>query len=294
MSQTNPIQRTLTARVKGGLGNQLFIYASLRGLAERHNYIPFLDSTSGYINDRFGRVYLLDQFKIKVPQSNCFKRYTNQFGRFFRTSERLMNKYLPQQNRWYLDEEAHGFYESLNGFTSNDIYLDGYWQSDSYFNHLSREIRDELTTTGAVSDAVLQQCKEIQNCESVIIGVRRFEEMKGSLHVPLIDPSFYKNAIEIISSKISNPSFYIVTEHTEWAKNNLPAGYRYKYIPHIEANERAHENLYLMKNAKHYIISNSTYHWWGAWLGENTGKIVICPRNGWIHAKPFPSDWFSL
>jgi hypothetical protein len=61
------------AIVKGGLGNQLFIYAAARALALRTGRTLHLDTTRGYTNDDYGRSYRLNRFPIQ-QLSRCAKR----------------------------------------------------------------------------------------------------------------------------------------------------------------------------------------------------------------------------
>lgn len=65
----------------------------------------------------------------------------------------------------------------------------------------------------------------------------------------------------------------------------------------INGAEMAHCDMELMKNCKHNIIANSTFSWWGAWLNENAGKVVVCPR-AWFgkgrETDIIPAEWVRL
>ena len=54
-----------------------------------------------------------------------------------------------------------------------------------------------------------------------------------------------------------------------------------------------------MQQCKHFIISNSTYAWWGAWLSTNEEKKVVYPNN-WYQDKKYnnplmcPKEWVAI
>ena len=84
---------------------------------------------------------------------------------------------------------------------------------------------------------------------------------------------YYKNALSHVESSI----VYIVTNDVEWSKewvseNLAETGFEFRWTDENEIFD-----LYLMSMAKECIIANSSFSWWGSWLGEN--KKTIAPRN---------------
>ena len=116
---------------------------------------------------------------------------------------------------------------------------------------------------------------------------------------------YYKNAINFIINKVKNPVFFTFSDDGEWIENNIDLNF--PTVPvNINGVEEAHEELRLMMSCKHFIIANSTFSWWGAWLSNNPNKYVIAPTPwfntftkqyslcpNWIHLKCDRSDLFN-
>ena len=109
---------------------------------------------------------------------------------------------------------------------------------------------------------------------------------------------YYHNAVDIIAAKVSNPHFFIFSDDHEWARNNFKIDYPLTFVAHNNAGKN-YEDMRLMSLCKHHIIANSSFSWWGAWLGSNPKKIVCAPR-GWFKDKSLntndiiPSDWSRI
>jgi hypothetical protein len=103
---------------------------------------------------------------------------------------------------------------------------------------------------------------------------------------------YYHRAVEYVAQKISNPHFYCFSDDPEWIFKNLSIDYSYTVIDHNK-EDRNYEDLWLMTKCKHYIIANSTFSWWGAWLNPISDKIVIAPAN-WGYDTVVPKGWKSI
>ena len=98
----------------------------------------------------------------------------------------------------------------------------------------------------------------------------------------LCTKQYYQNAINMIENELDNPKFYIFTEDHDWVDKNLKFSSPYGIIRFSEKNNTAGrgyaELLKLMSLCEHFIIANSTFSWWGAFLSENKYKIIISPK----------------
>lgn len=168
----------------------------------------------------------------------------------------------------------------------NNIYLDGYWQSEKYFHHNSEIIKEDFTMIISQNETNQQWSKIISDTNSICLHVRRgdyvnTENADLSTLVGENGLAYYKNAIDHINSRIKNPVYFIFSDDMEWVKEHIriPDKTVY-YMDHNDITEN-YEDLRLMMECKHFIIANSTFSWWAAYLGKFTEKIVIAPAK-WL------------
>ena len=132
--------------------------------------------------------------------------------------------------------------------------------------------------------------------ESVNLGIRLYEETKDpSVHayngkVKSIDE--IQSAIDAICAKLNNPKFYIfcVKRNDIFKSLNLPDSSI--FITEYDANHI--EQMWLMTQCRHHIITNSTYYWWGAWLSKNTylnDNQIILAANNFINQDIILPEW---
>ena len=295
----------IIVKLKGGLGNQMFQYAFGRKISLTKK-IPVKYDIFHFINDKiYNRHYDLDHFNVRVDIATAtevnqliYGRYKTKFSKY---AIKIIDKALPNHKRRVVKQLKKG----LNHFVlkaSDNIYIDGYWGNENYFKNIANTIRKEFTLKEKLDDKNLEIKKKIMSVNSVSIHVRRgdyltVEGAKGIFAV--CTREYYENAIQKICSIVDNPHFFIFTQGYDWAENNFKQN-----VPiTIVKNNESYKDLELMKHCKHHIIANSTFSWWGAWLNENPGKIIIAPKI-WYKKKSYQTmyekgnlilkDWIKL
>lgn len=129
---------------------------------------------------------------------------------------------------------------------------------------------------------------KIKSSNSVLLNVRRTDYLNTHYH-GVMDKEYLEKGIEIIKSKIEKPYFFLFSDDIEWCKENL------KYedmtiVDHSYKGDRFSYYLQLMMNCKNFIIPNSSFAWWAAWLNNDDDKVVICPKNWFTDSKIDTSD----
>lgn len=291
--------------LKGGIGNQLFSYAAARRLAKVNNAELAIDSISGFIHDhKYKRKFMLNHFNISARQakpSECLMP----FERYRRFLLKWISSRKPFESKRYIEEWNNDFDERLLSFKINGTcYLDGYWQREQYFIDIENIIRQEFNIIPPTDRMNQEMATLIKNSNSVCIHIRWFDAPKVDNEMNStnnIDKVYYNKAISLIRDQTNNPHFFVFSDYPNETSDFLSLENEKKtYISHNKGDENAFADLWLMSLCKHFIIANSTFSWWGAWLSCNTNKIIIAPleiKNGvsaWGFKGLFPESWLLI
>lgn len=295
----------IIARLHDGLGNQLFIYAAGRAIAEARGAQLLIDPYSGFERDRkYGAISQLQHFDIRAeiaPRELCFPP---PFGRQLRDLEIALSKHLPLRHRFAVREAD--FDAIAEGAPLRALVrLEGYWQSPRYFASIAADLRKELRVVSPLSEKSLEIAERISRTNPVCLHVR---QMHGAHHafdrappagVRQLPFSYYERAIERLTKKIEAPTFFCFADNFEWIRANWAFPFPVHFVDHNRARDKAYEDIALMSLCRNFIIGNSTFSWWGAWLSDNREKIVIAPGNrgavNWgSEADLFPDGWDVL
>jgi len=265
----------------GGLGNQMFQYAVAKSLALKCNQSLAIDISR--FEDYKLHNYSLYHFNIKAK---IYKEPNWYFKKF----QSLFFKKIS-----YIEKDF-GFDEKVLNLKADYIYLDGYFQTENYFIDYENEIRDDFRLISNIKNETKEILNSIKSINSVTIHIRRGDYLNNPKHY-IETEEYYKNAIELIEKKVENPVFVIFSDDMDWVKNNFHLKYKTIYVDFNNAFSNF-EDLHLMSNCKHNIITNSSFSWWGAWLNENNNKIVIAPKK-WYNDNSnskdvVPSTWIKI
>lgn len=288
----------IVTRIKGGLGNQLFCYAAARRLALVKNLPLKLDIVSGFKWDfRYRRKYLLEAFNINAEIASRRESYLFPWGRLQRYLTKKANLFKPFENRSYIIEQSINHFDPsiIDIDPKRTLYLDGYWHSEKYFKDIEDIIRKDLTIIAPLEGIVQDEAEKIMNeTQSVCIGIRLFQDDRACPNHMVLSRNYYLRAAKKMNELLDNPHFFVFCNDEAWMKQHLSLPYKHTFITAKPENERAHEDLWLMTLCKHFIISNSTYYWWGAWLSDFAHKTVIAPDRGFHNKDIIPSDWLVV
>jgi hypothetical protein len=277
------------AIVKGGLGNQLFIYATARALALRTGRILYLDATRGYTKDDYGRSYRLNRFALKAELMPEAWRIAPTLKHPRHKIIRALNKLLPRDQRTYFGEQRNTPPTQLTALNPrrDRITLLGYWQNEAYFADHAAAIRSELSPPPPADEQNRALGEKFAACESVFLHFRRVRYWN------LLGRDYYQAAIAAACAKLSKPHFVLFGDDLDWPQQNLDfRGASVELVTHNSNNELA--DLWLMSRCRHAVVANSSFSWWGAWLGDTAvDRLVFAPTQVG-HPITMPDRWQRL
>jgi len=278
--------------INGGLGNQLFQYAFGKHLEYIHKMEVFYDLS--VFKNPGHREFALNHFNVtikEVGQNKLPFNFRRSFKKF-RLISKLLNKTLYPYR--LVTQKQFNFDTSYLEKIKNAYYL-GSWQSERYFSGVKDTIKNHFTFKDSnFSEQEKTIYQKITSTNSICLHVRRGDYVGSKLH-PVCDISYYQQAIKVIAEKIENPHFFIFSDDMSWCKNNISMEWPLEFITTSEA----WRDFKLMSHCQHYIIANSSFSWWTAYLGKHEEKVVISPKN-WFNNVEYstkdllPETWLAI
>jgi hypothetical protein len=253
----------VSIKIQGGLGNQMFQLATAYAYAKQNH----------------GKLIVL---RNKIDYDGRPLYWDSMLYRF---REFLVDTLPNGLEQWY--ESGPTEFNIIPSLPSNGIFLNGYLQSPKYFGDYTEEIRELFKPSpNTMSNIQSRFGLLLKNKDRiVIVHARRTDYLKDqdiiNYHGPLsID--YYNEAIKKISNEIEDPIFILAADDSSfWDSviNELPQLSNSNIYILDDNNETS--TLALLQQFQYFIIANSTFSWWAAWLSKDTKKVIA------------PAKWFG-
>lgn len=227
----------------GRLGNQMFQYASLRGIAANRGYdfgIPPSNFKNVWSDHQLFEVFEL----VNLPKKNI--------------------RLLDMGNAPIAKERGFEFDQLLFNQCPNEISIFGFFQSEKYFKNIRNSILEDFT----FRKHILEPCKEMirQVDNPISLHVRRTDYLINPNHT-ILPLSYYQTALKEFDT---NRTVIVFSDDPDWCKEQeIFSSDRFM----ISENEDNSIDMCLMTLCSSHIIANSSFSWWGAWL-SNSDKII--------------------
>jgi len=261
----------------GRLGNQMFQYAGLRGIAAHKKYDWVIPAPESYGSSNYG---LFDCFEMgSVSESNF----------------RQLNAKTFSTGLFEFDPE---FFENC----PDNINLHDYFQTQKYFLHIEDVIRSDFT----FKEEILEPCKEIVNelVNPIFIHVRRGDYINHQYAHPVCSIDYYEEALKHFDE--SSPVL-VFSDDIKWCKEQsffsvdrfMISEYKETYSQTSETKDGRIKSLIpyfdlcMMTLCSGGIIANSSMSWWGAWLIKNKTQPIIAPKT-WFNSDYIKSNNYNM
>ena len=257
----------------GQLGNQMFQYAALRGIAYKNGVDFKLPNHQEIFDDGIGNRYgilLFDAFKLTHAKN---QHYLLKDGDTFGM--------LDTDN--YVAESHFHFDEKMFNLPEGDASLWGFFQSEKYFDHIAFQIRDDFT----FKDEITNECRKyiVKFDKPISLHIRRGDFLTNSGNHPPLGLDYYEKALSMFDD---DREVIIFSDDPEWC--NQQKLFESNRFAVSEGNDQFYD-MCLMSLCEDYIIANSSFSWWGAWLAKN---ICNPPRPTYFDGKVIaPKKWFG-
>ena len=288
-------------RLTGGLGNQLFQYAAALRVALITGSPLRLDILSLARDSK--RCYSLWPYQISATLAGDAEITFFQGRERLRTAKHALYERIPARwRRWHwVRQPSLRFYPPVLGLQGS-VYLDGSWQSERYFGDITDRLRSEFTLSAPLTGRNEALARQIESMPSTVsLHVRRGDYVDHAatqaIH-EVCSPDYYAAAVLRLAGSEDKSHVFVFSDDTTWVKTNVHLPLPMTIVDHNPADQ-AHEDLRLMSLCRHHIIANSSFSWWGAWLGRKPGKMVFAP-NRWFNCDGYeirdivPADWTLL
>lgn len=245
----------------GRLGNQMFQYAGLRGIAAHKNYDWLIPEPISYGDGNYG---LFDCFEMSsVDEKN--------FG--------FMSGNSVQTGCFHFNEE---FYNNC----PDNVNLHDYFQTEKYFENIKDVIRNDFTFKKEIVEPCLEIISELTN--PIFIHIRRGDYVNQPDNHPVCAISYYEKSLSLFDE---NSNVLVLSDDSEWCKSQilfnsdrfLISESNIKYQHTSDTNDGRVQSLIpyydlcLMSMCSGGIIANSSLSWWGAWLIKNPTQPIVAP-----------------
>lgn len=292
-------------RITGGLGNQLFEYAAARYLQLKQHDDELVLDLSEYNHNNL-RKFSLDNFQIapfKKQDINRLRPYIkNWHVTILYQIITLVNKQDSIQKRILFEKILKYPLQSIgivkNSFSNDrycrillrnkNIYMSGYFQAEDFFPKFQQVLIKDLRIKKPLIGEKQIFLDKIMNSNAVCIHIRLGDYKKNRLHM-VCTKKYYLQSVKVMKESYPDAVFYVFSDEIEVVKEEYDFGEKFYYEP---IGCKDYETLELMRNCKHFIMSNSSLSWWAQYLSTNTDKTVIAP-DVWFNDSAYSTRMYQ-
>lgn len=298
----------IVVRLQDGLGNQLFQYALGQGLAARLG-APLEFDLSWYqnpVDPVQKRPLALREFAVRGTffPAGTYSHYWLRPGLAGRLWWRIEQRLLPIPMRRFVEQRPGDLLRRGRMFDPDILrvrpgtYLSGWWISPRYFEGTEAALRRDLALRAAPTAAARRWIDAIRARNAVAVHVRRGDYLKHP-EIGALGAAYYARAFDAIRTRVADPSYFVFSDDIPAARAMLRETSMPFEAVELEPDASPAQDLMVMAACRHFVIANSTFSWWGAWLSQAPGKTVVAPQYWYAGARVrmpdvYPPEWIEV
>lgn len=284
------------------MGNQMFQYALGRQLAEQLGTSLTFDPTNLlYRNkpaDFVYRNYDLDVFRptstnFLVSPALLSPIFNLRIKKLSQGVRRLITRNIPE-----VKEPHFHFSPEILAEAREDAIYDGWWQSPKYFPDVEDQLRQDFRFSREIIPESRELLSRIENSNAICLNVRRTDFLKVDT-LNATNKEYFLRGADYLGKKLSEPRFFVFSDDVAWCRENIKLGYPTEFVDHEHKGFKFGNYMQLMTRCKHFLIPNSSFAWWAAWLNTGLEKNVVAPENwftdpGIDTSDLVPTEWTRM
>lgn len=291
----------IIVRMFGGLGNQMFQFAAARSLALARG-VPLRVDISDYAVRRTHQGFELGRIFDAPIEVATLQDLQDVLGWCWSGPVRRSLAHPRLRGLGivaFVVEPSFRYWQRLSEAPQN-IYLSGYWQSERYFESHASRILQDFQFSQPLDINNMELAAQIERAPSVSLHLRRGDYVsnrRAAATHGVCSVDYYERAMHYVSARVQGARFFVFSDDIAWAQAHLPRIFDCRFIGH-NSGANSHIDMRLMSLCQHHVLANSSFSWWGAWLGRNLNKTVVAPQR-WFRAALddadlVPSRWARL
>lgn len=284
----------IIVRLQGRLGNQMFQYALVKSLQSTGKEV-MIDSSMLKYDGNYNELGLFPNVQEEMVEAPS--ELVQTLGDCNKFILHKIKRKVFGYKRTHILEKGYSFYGDI--FEMDNVYLEGYWQSEKYFQSVEKKIRNLYIFPEIEDDMNIYLKKKIQNNNSISLHIRRgdyLDAKNAPKHGNICTKQYYENAISYMENRVDNPVFFVFTDDPEWARKEYQDRKNMVFVDN-NYGKNSYRDMQLMSLCKHNIVANSSFSWWGAWLNQTSSKITVAPPK-WFNTGTMPDiickDWVVM
>lgn len=285
----------------GGLGNQLFSYAFARSIQEEtgekiymsKKFFDWFYRKTPYAPFFFADYYFLPPSNSTILKNNfslvlffCFYGFVHFLFKYIlqEKPENLSPKKFIQKTKWgiYYSKNEDCLISGIHDLSLQMPvkYVEGLYQWSDLLLPIRKQLQKDFTLKQSFQGNDKKILEQIKKTQSVCLHIRRGDYFNPKVLIwsNVCNYTYYKNAMDYIVNQLHDPIFFVFSDEIDWVKKNYNIPYKHIFI---DENHAAPLELELMRNCKHFILSNSSFSWWAQFLAEYDSSVVVAP-NPWL------------